>query len=105
MLLVITIQLSYILSRTEILNLCVLVYYLLTVFESKVYPILYKEDGIGLPYVKALNLGNLCVGQIDIVVSLNVVVDYPTPSEEWGHGGRPWSPRSRATPQGLDQRS
>ena len=35
----------------------------------------------------------------------NVVVDYPTPSEGWGHGGRPWSPRSRATPQGLDQRS
>ena len=34
-----------------------------------------------------------------------VVVDYPTPSEGWGHGGRPWSPRSRATPQGLDQRS
>ena len=34
-----------------------------------------------------------------------VVVVYPTPSEGWGHGGRPWSPRSRATPQGLDQRS
>ena len=29
-----------------------------------------------------------------------VVVGYPTPSEGWGHGGRPWSPRSRATPQG-----
>ena len=36
---------------------------------------------------------------------LVVVVVYPTPSEGWGHGGRPWSPRSRATPQGLDQRS
>ena len=24
---------------------------------------------------------------------------------EWGHGGKPWSPRSRATPQGLDQKS
>ena len=34
-----------------------------------------------------------------------VVVDYPTPSKGWGHGGRPWSPRSRATLQGLDQRS
>ena len=34
-----------------------------------------------------------------------VVVGYPTPSEGWGHGGRPWSPRSRATSQGLDQRS
>ena len=34
-----------------------------------------------------------------------VVVGYPTSSEGWGHGGRPWSPRSRATPQGLDQRS
>ena len=32
-----------------------------------------------------------------------VVVVYPTPSEGWGHGGKPWSPRSRATPQGLDQ--
>ena len=39
------------------------------------------------------------------VVVVVVVVGYPTPSEEWGHGGRPWSPRSRATPQGLDQRS
>ena len=29
----------------------------------------------------------------------------PDPFEGWGHGGRPWSPRSRATPQGLDQRS
>ena len=29
---------------------------------------------------------------------------YPTPYEGWGHGGRPWSPRTQATPQGLDQR-
>ena len=36
---------------------------------------------------------------------LVVVVGYPTPSEGWGHGGRPWSPRNRAIPQGLDQRS
>ena len=34
-----------------------------------------------------------------------VVVGYPTPSEGWGHDGRPWIPTSRATPQGLDQRS
>ena len=33
-----------------------------------------------------------------------VVAGYPTPSEGWGHGGRPGSPRSRATLQGLDQR-
>ena len=33
-----------------------------------------------------------------------IVVGYPTPSKEWGHGGRPWSPRSRATSQGLDQK-
>ena len=26
-------------------------------------------------------------------------------TRRWGHGGRPWSPRSRATPQGLDHRS
>ena len=30
---------------------------------------------------------------------------YPTPSEGWGHGGRPRIPRIRATPKGLDQRS
>ena len=35
----------------------------------------------------------------------DIVVDYPTPSMGWGHGGRPWSTESRATPQGLDQRS
>ena len=34
-----------------------------------------------------------------------VVVGYPTPSEGLGHVGRPWSPRSRATPQGLNERS
>ena len=34
-----------------------------------------------------------------------VVVVYPTPSEGLGHGGRPWSPRSRATLQDLNQRS
>ena len=34
-----------------------------------------------------------------------VVVGYPTPSEGWGHGRRPWSPRSWANFQGLDQRS
>ena len=32
------------------------------------------------------------------------LVVYPTPFEGWEHSGRPWSPRSRATPQGLDQR-
>ena len=40
-----------------------------------------------------------------VVVVVVVVVDYPTPSEGWGHGGRPWSPKSRATLQGLNQRS
>ena len=24
---------------------------------------------------------------------------YPTPSKGWGHGGRPWSPRSRQLPK------
>jgi len=28
-----------------------------------------------------------------------------TPSEGWGRGGTPWRPNSRATPQGLGQRS
>ena len=40
-----------------------------------------------------------------VVVVVVVVVDYPTPSEGWGHGGRPWGPGSRATLLGLDQRS
>ena len=30
---------------------------------------------------------------------------YPTPSEGWENGGQPWSPRSRATLQGPDQKS
>ena len=34
-----------------------------------------------------------------------VVVGCSTPSEGCGHGGKPWSPRSRVTLQGLDQRS
>ena len=38
-------------------------------------------------------------------LSTFVVVVYSTPFEGWGHGGRPWSPKSRATLQGLDQRS
>jgi len=29
---------------------------------------------------------------------------YPTPSEEWGHGGTLRRPNSRATPHGLDHR-
>ena len=38
-------------------------------------------------------------------VAVVVVVDYPTPFEGLRDGGKPWRPRSRATPQGLDQRS
>jgi len=30
---------------------------------------------------------------------------YPTPSERWEREGTPWRLKSRATPQGLDQRS
>ena len=30
---------------------------------------------------------------------------YPTPFEGWVDGGRPWNPRSRETPKGLEQRS
>ena len=36
---------------------------------------------------------------ITAAVNVVVVVGYPTPSKGWGHGGRPWSPRSRATPR------
>ena len=41
-------------------------------------------------------------GRFPVVV---VVIGYPTPSEGWGHGEGPRSLRSRAIPQGLDQRS
>ena len=59
-------------------------------------------------------VGHLFTNAVGLVLSLVwrelspalvFVVVYPTPSEGWGYGGRPWSPRSRATPQGLDQRS
>ena len=59
------------------------------------------SDCIGFARDSASNM----VGEHNSVWSVVVVVVYPTPSEGWGHGGRPWSPRSRATPQGLDQRS
>ena len=39
------------------------------------------------------------------LTTITVVVVYPTPSEEWGHGGRLRSPRYRETLQGLDQKS
>ena len=39
-----------------------------------------------------------------IIIFLACCCCYPTPSEGWGHGGRPWSSRSRATLQGLNQR-
>ena len=51
-----------------------------------------------------LNLYTLFFAVSLALLPVVVVVVYPTPSEGWGHGGRPWSPRSRATPQGLDQR-
>ena len=41
---------------------------------------------------------------VDCIVYVAVVI-YLNPSEEWEHGGRPWSPKNRVTPQGLDQRS
>ena len=63
---------------------------------TRVLNTLTQEDFQGA-FQKLLERYNKC---IDVVV-----VVYPTPSERWGHGGRPWSPRSRATPQGLDQRS
>ena len=43
--------------------------------------------------------------RLHVVVVVVVVAGYPTSSDGWGHGGRSWSPRSRATTQGLDQRS
>ena len=50
-------------------------------------------------------LGSANMSATSLFISSVVVVVYPTPSEGWGHGGKPWSPRSRATSQGLDQRS
>ena len=52
--------------------------------------------------ITTIYVGMAHMTRIQVVVV--VVVDYPTPSEGWGHGGRLWSPRSRATPQGLEQR-
>ena len=82
------------------------VQYLADVFWSRwikeYLPILQKRN-------KWSNLSlNLSLGD---VVSISeptlpaVVVVYTIPSEGWGYGRRPWSPRSQATPQGLDQRS
>ena len=51
------------------------------------------------------NYVGVSISVITPPVIVVVVVGYPTPSEGWGHGGRPWSPSSQATLQGLDQRS
>ena len=42
-----------------------------------------------------------------VVVSFNLLllITRCTPSEGWGHGKKPWSPRCWETSQGLDQRS
>ena len=56
----------------------------------------------GAVLTSAMNKWSRKVFSVVVVV---VVVDYPTPFEAWWHGGGPWSPRSRAPPQGLDQRS
>ena len=55
--------------------------------------------------VTYLHLVKTETAPLNLQMELVVVVVYSTPSERWGHVGRPWSPRSRATPQGLDQRS
>ena len=62
-------------------------------FES---PFLQKYQNIYLSFFK-YTLTQLASFYLVVVVVVVVVV-YPTPSEGWGHGGRPWSPRSRATP-------
>ena len=59
-------------------------------------------DAVSFNYVSSSPLTHLKITNGSLC---HVVVDYPTPSEGWGHGGTPWSPRSRATLQGLDQRS
>ena len=69
------------------------------IFFPKFLPIF----NIDLSLQTTLNLQHLIFSLVKLYVG--VVVAYQTPSEGWGHGGRPWSHRSRATPQGLDQRS
>ena len=58
----------------------------------------YRLRGYDRRFVVATGV---CVVATGVCV---VVVGYPTLSFP-GHGGRPWSPSSRATLQGLDQRS
>ena len=47
--------------------------------------------------VKVLQLKFVRSDAADLMRAVSFFVSYPTPFEGWGHGGRPWSPRSRAT--------
>ena len=74
--------LFYQISRLVVVQLLPLVYFGVPslIFASKVSSVFKIPD------------------DIIFAVKVVVVVGYPTPSEGWGHGRRPWSPRSWATP-------
>ena len=83
---------------------CTNIFYCHSHTSAEWIPILHVINGtislVPLPITPSLTTSCFHVAHPVIVV-----VGYATPSEGWGHGGTPWSPRSRATPQGLDQRS
>ena len=53
--------------------------------------------------VNSTNNIDFSISKCTIIVVVLVVL--PDPSEGWGRGRNPRRPNSRATPQGLDQRS
>ena len=75
---------------------------IMTVFRAATLRTFFSRFHAGAKELRRCSCSEPISGLIDVQA---VVVIYPTPSEGWGHGGKPWSPRSRATPQGLDQRS
>ena len=62
--------------------------------------LLDKSDDRKLRYEECIEVSAL-VYLTGIVISLCC---YPTPSDGWGHGGRPWSPRKQVTLRGVDHR-
>ena len=73
--------------------------------EVMVWAVMRLHDGAKI----RVRVGSAYSEEFEVKVGLDqksvlCCCGYPTPSNRWGHGGRPWSPRSQATPQGLDHR-
>ena len=82
---------------------CTLQSLVVSLLLSLVFTFLFSRTGGALSHLNSSTPKILLISTEELV--LPVVVVYPTPSEGWRHGRRPLSPRSRATTQGLDQRS